>query len=167
MKYTPLAEVLKDKRVLLVEDTIVRSTTMKALIHQIRERGLAREVHVRVACPPILSPCFYGIDMSTVKELFAPKFLKGQPISRKSKRRWRSRWGPIRSGTCRWNPSRSRSTNRATRFVRRALTDATRPPRGGGCTRSLLTIRGRYDFDVRECGGRFTNLRSGPRGDGC
>jgi amidophosphoribosyltransferase len=81
MKYTPLAEVLKDKRVILVEDTIVRSTTMKALIHQIRDRGHAREVHVRVACPPILSPCFYGIDMSTVKELFAPKFLKGQPIN--------------------------------------------------------------------------------------
>ena len=74
-KYTPLPEVLQGKRVLLVEDTIVRSTTMKVLISQLRERGLAREVHVRVACPPIVAPCFYGIDMSTVEELFAPKFL--------------------------------------------------------------------------------------------
>jgi amidophosphoribosyltransferase len=74
-KYTPLPEVLQGKRVLLVEDTIVRSTTMKVLISQLRERGLAREVHVRVACPPIVSPCFYGIDMSTVDELFAPRFL--------------------------------------------------------------------------------------------
>jgi amidophosphoribosyltransferase len=74
-KYTPLPEVLQGKRVLLVEDTIVRSTTMKVLISQLRERGLAREVHVRVACPPIVAPCFYGIDMSTVDELFAPKFL--------------------------------------------------------------------------------------------
>jgi amidophosphoribosyltransferase len=74
-KYTPLPEVLQGKRVLLVEDTIVRSTTMKVLISQLRERGLAREVHVRVACPPIVAPCFYGIDMSTVDELFAPRFL--------------------------------------------------------------------------------------------
>lgn len=74
-KYTPLRDVLEDKRVLLVEDTIVRSTTMKALISQLRERGRVREVHVRVACPPIVAPCFYGIDMSTVNELFAPKFI--------------------------------------------------------------------------------------------
>jgi amidophosphoribosyltransferase len=75
MKYTPVPEVLKGKRVLVVEDTIVRSTTMKALVSQLRDRGGAREVHVRVACPPIIGPCFYGIDMSTVKELFAPKYL--------------------------------------------------------------------------------------------
>src|SRR5579872_3120976 len=80
-KYTPLPEVLQGKRVLLVEDTIVRSTTMKVLISQLRERGLAREVHVRVACPPIVAPCFYGIDMSTVEELFAPKFLEGGEIT--------------------------------------------------------------------------------------
>jgi amidophosphoribosyltransferase len=77
LKYTPLREVLEGKRVLLIEDTIVRSTTLKSLLHHIRERGGAREVHVRVACPPIISPCFYGIDMSTVRELFAPRFMKG------------------------------------------------------------------------------------------
>src|SRR4051812_97997 len=76
LKYTPLREVLEGKRVLLIEDTIVRSTTLKSLLHHIRERGGAREVHVRVACPPIVAPCFYGIDMSTVRELFAPRFLK-------------------------------------------------------------------------------------------
>ena len=48
---TPLPEVLDGKRVFLVEDTIVRSTTMKALISQLRERGKAKEIHVRVACP--------------------------------------------------------------------------------------------------------------------
>lgn len=77
MKYTPLREVLEGKRVLLIEDTIVRSTTLKSLLHHIRERGGAKEVHVRVACPPIVAPCFYGIDMSTVHELFAPKFMHG------------------------------------------------------------------------------------------
>lgn len=77
MKYTPLREVLEGKRVLLVEDTIVRSTTMKALLEEMRRRGGAREIHVRVACPPIVAPCFYGIDMSTVGELFAPRHMRG------------------------------------------------------------------------------------------
>jgi amidophosphoribosyltransferase len=80
-KYTPLREVLEGKRVLLVEDSIVRSTTMRVLISRIRGVGRAREIHVRVACPPITSPCFYGIDMSTISELFAPRFLRiGQPL---------------------------------------------------------------------------------------
>ncbi len=73
-KYTPLREVLEGKRVFLVEDSIVRSTTMKVLLERIRELGGAREIHVRVACPPIIAPCFYGIDMSRISELFAPKF---------------------------------------------------------------------------------------------
>jgi amidophosphoribosyltransferase len=77
LKYTPLREVMSGKRVLLVEDTIVRSTTMKSLLREIRERGGAREIHVRVACPPIIAPCFYGIDMSTVRELFAPRYMRG------------------------------------------------------------------------------------------
>lgn len=74
-KYTPLPTVLAGKRVFLVEDSIVRSTTLRALAEQIRHRGCAKEVHVRVACPPIVAPCFYGIDMSRMGELFAPKFV--------------------------------------------------------------------------------------------
>jgi len=80
-KYTPLREVLEGKRVILVEDSIVRSTTMKVLLKRIRELGHTKEIHVRVACPPIVAPCFYGIDMSTINELFAPQFLKGQPLT--------------------------------------------------------------------------------------
>ena len=76
LKYTPLREVLEGKRVILVEDSIVRSTTMKVLLSRIRDMGGAKEIHVRVACPPIVAPCFYGIDMSTIGELFAPKFLE-------------------------------------------------------------------------------------------
>ena len=75
-KYVALPEVLEGKRVLLVEDSIVRSTTMRVLISKIRKIGRAKEIHVRVACPPITSPCFYGIDMSTIRELFAPEFVK-------------------------------------------------------------------------------------------
>ncbi len=80
-KYTPLREVLDGKRVLLVEDSIVRSTTMQVLVNRIRELGGAKEIHVRVACPPIIAPCFYGIDMSTVGELFAPQFMHGGPLT--------------------------------------------------------------------------------------
>ncbi|MBS3734307.1 MAG: amidophosphoribosyltransferase [Phycisphaerae bacterium] len=73
-KYTPLPSVLNGKKVFLVEDSIVRSTTLATLAERIRRHGGAREIHVRVACPPIVAPCFYGIDMSTLEELFAPKF---------------------------------------------------------------------------------------------
>ncbi len=81
MKFSPLREVLEGRRVILVEDSIVRSTTLKSLLSLIRERGGAKEIHVRVACPPIIAPCFYGIDMSTVAELYAPKFMKGKVIT--------------------------------------------------------------------------------------
>jgi amidophosphoribosyltransferase len=74
LKYTPLPEVMAGKRVLLVEDSIVRSTTMRALVHEIRDRGGAREIHLRVACPPIVAPCYYGIDMSRRDELFATRY---------------------------------------------------------------------------------------------
>jgi len=84
-KYTALSSILAGKRVFLVEDSIVRSTTLRVLANQLRETGHAREVHVRVACPPIVAPCFYGIDMSTLDELFAPKYVgsryNGTPTS--------------------------------------------------------------------------------------
>ena len=77
-KYTPLPSVLEGKRVFVIEDSIVRSTTLKVLVEQLRKRCGAAEVHVRVACPPIVAPCFYGIDMSTLDELFAPSFVNGR-----------------------------------------------------------------------------------------
>jgi amidophosphoribosyltransferase len=80
-KYTPLREVLEGKRVLLVEDSIVRSTTMRVLVKRIRDMGMAREIHVRVACPPIIAPCFYGIDFSTIGELFAPRYVNGAGLT--------------------------------------------------------------------------------------
>ena len=79
-KYTPLREVLEGKKVFLVEDSVVRSTTMRVLLKRIRELGQVKEIHVRAACPPIIAPCFYGIDMPTYGELFAPKFLNKGPI---------------------------------------------------------------------------------------
>ncbi|MDR0336487.1 MAG: amidophosphoribosyltransferase [Planctomycetaceae bacterium] len=79
-KYTPLREVLEGKKILLVEDSIVRSTTMRVLLQRIRELGHVREIHVRAACPPIIGPCFYGVDMSTYGELFVPQYMDGAPL---------------------------------------------------------------------------------------
>jgi amidophosphoribosyltransferase len=66
--------------VLLVEDSIVRATTMRVMLERIRTVGRPKEIHVRVACPPIISPCFYGIDMSTIRELFATKYLSSGEV---------------------------------------------------------------------------------------
>ena len=72
LKYNPLREVLQGQRVVLVDDTIVRSTTTRHVVKMIREAG-AREVHLRVTAPPITHPCFFGIDMGRRWELIAAK----------------------------------------------------------------------------------------------
>ncbi len=77
----------KDKRVILVEDSIVRSTTMNVLLDRIRDVGGAKEIHVRVACPPIIAPCFYGIDMSTIDQLIAPKYFSNGHLTDESQQR--------------------------------------------------------------------------------
>ena len=79
-KFTALPEVLHGKKVILVDDSIVRGTTTKEIIKYIKEVGQAKEVHLRISCPPIRGPCFYGIDMSTINELLVPKF-EGKPIN--------------------------------------------------------------------------------------
>jgi amidophosphoribosyltransferase len=70
IKFNPVRGVLKGKRVVIVDDSIVRGTTSKKLISILRNAG-AKEVHFRVSSPPIISPCFYGIDMPTKEELIA------------------------------------------------------------------------------------------------
>ncbi len=70
MKFNPLADILVDKRVILVDDSIVRGTTSGPLVQMLRNAG-ATEVHVRVACPAIISPCYMGVDMASQDELIA------------------------------------------------------------------------------------------------
>lgn len=70
VKFNPVKGVLNGRRVVVVDDSIVRGTTSKKLIKMIREAG-AKEVHFRVSSPPIVSPCFFGIDMPTREELIA------------------------------------------------------------------------------------------------
>ncbi len=72
MKLTPLRETLAGRRVVMVDDSIVRGTTIGPTIKMIRDAG-AVEVHVRVASPPIKHPCFYGIDTANKNELIAAK----------------------------------------------------------------------------------------------
>jgi amidophosphoribosyltransferase len=70
VKLNPVRRVIEGKRVVLVEDSIVRGTTSKVRINAMREAG-AKEVHMRVSCPPLVSPCFFGIDFPTSRELIA------------------------------------------------------------------------------------------------
>ena len=70
LKFNPLREVLQDRRIVLVDDSIVRGTTTPRVIQMLRKAG-AKEIHMRVTAPPITHPCFYGIDMGTRWELIA------------------------------------------------------------------------------------------------
>ncbi len=72
LKFNPVRGILRGKRVVVVEDSIVRGTTLRYLVRMLREAG-ARQVHIRVSCPPIVSPCYYGIDFQTERELIASK----------------------------------------------------------------------------------------------
>jgi len=70
LKLNPLREVIEGKRLVVVDDSIVRGNTQRAIVRMLREAGAA-EVHVRISSPPVLWPCFYGIDFATRSELIA------------------------------------------------------------------------------------------------
>jgi amidophosphoribosyltransferase len=70
IKLNPVRQVLDGRRVVLIDDSIVRGTTSRKLVRMVREAG-AREVHVRISCPPTIGPCYYGIDTPLKSELIA------------------------------------------------------------------------------------------------
>jgi amidophosphoribosyltransferase len=70
LKLNPLREVIAGKRLVVVDDSIVRGNTQRAIVKMLREAG-ALEVHVRISSPPVSWPCFYGIDFATKAELIA------------------------------------------------------------------------------------------------
>ncbi len=70
LKLNPLREVIEGKRLVVVDDSIVRGNTQRALVRMLREAG-AKEVHIRISSPPVKWPCFYGIDFATRAELIA------------------------------------------------------------------------------------------------
>lgn len=75
-KFTINKSAIEGKNVILVEDSIVRGSTMRELVQKLKEEGHVLSVHARISCPPILNPCFYGIDMTTFNELIAAKHAK-------------------------------------------------------------------------------------------
>jgi amidophosphoribosyltransferase len=70
VKLNPVKSILDGKRVVLVDDSIVRGTTSRKIVRMVRSAG-AREVHMRISCPPTISPCFYGVDTPRRSELIA------------------------------------------------------------------------------------------------
>lgn len=72
LKLNPIKDLIKDQRVVLVDDSIVRGTTSKKIVALVREAG-AKEVHLRISCPPTISPCYYGVNTPSKEELIAAK----------------------------------------------------------------------------------------------
>jgi amidophosphoribosyltransferase len=70
LKLNPVRHLLQGKRVILVDDSLVRGTTSRKLVRMVRQAG-AREVHLRISCPPTVSPCYYGVDTPSKQELIA------------------------------------------------------------------------------------------------
>ncbi len=70
IKLNPVRELIVGKRVVLIDDSIVRGTTSKKIVRMVREAG-AKEIHVRISCPPTISPCYYGVDTPNKSELIA------------------------------------------------------------------------------------------------
>ena len=70
LKFNVINENVRGKRVIMIDDSIVRGNTTGPLVRLLREAG-AREVHVRITCPPITHPCFMGVDMGTYEQLIA------------------------------------------------------------------------------------------------
>jgi amidophosphoribosyltransferase len=70
MKLNPVRNLLEGKRIILIDDSIIRGTTSRKIVRMVRAAG-AKEVHMRISCPPTISPCFYGVDTPSKRELIA------------------------------------------------------------------------------------------------
>lgn len=77
MKLSAISAIVKDKKIIIVDDSIVRGTTSKRIVQLLFDAG-AKEVHVRIAAPEIISPCFYGVDTSTFEELISARLNKNE-----------------------------------------------------------------------------------------
>ena len=89
LKLNPVRSLLEGKSVVLVDDSIVRGTTSRKIVRMVRQAG-AREVHMRISCPPTISPCFYGVDTPNKSELIAAQQHRSKRSAASSKPiRWR------------------------------------------------------------------------------
>jgi amidophosphoribosyltransferase len=107
VKLNPVKSILAGKRVVLVDDSIVRGTTSRKIVKMVRAAG-AKEVHVRISCPPTVSPCFYGVDTPSKSELIAAthtlpeirEFLEADSVAYLSLEGLMSAVGPDRGSYC-------------------------------------------------------------------
>ena len=107
VKLNPVKSILEGRRVLLVDDSIVRGTTSRKIVRMVRAAG-AREVHMRISCPPTISPCYYGIDTPRRSELIAAthsvdeitRFLEADSLTYLSYEGLLSAVGPRRTSYC-------------------------------------------------------------------
>ena len=96
LKLNPIRSEFEGKRVAIIDDSIVRGSTVRRLLQIVRAQG-PTEIHFAIHAPPVLHPCFYGIDMSTRDELAAPRYLDrhrrpGAPVELDEQRRMEDRW---------------------------------------------------------------------------
>ena len=73
IKLNPISEVVRGKRVVMIDDSIVRGTTSARIVRLLRDAG-AKEIHMRVSAPPFLNPCYYGTDIDSRENLIACKY---------------------------------------------------------------------------------------------
>ena len=73
IKLNPVRHLIENKRIVLIDDSIVRGTTSKKIVRMVREAG-AKEIHMRISCPPTISPCYYGVDTPNKSELIAANY---------------------------------------------------------------------------------------------
>jgi amidophosphoribosyltransferase len=107
LKLNPIRHLLEGKRVILVDDSIVRGTTSRKIVRMVRQAG-AREVHLRISCPPTVSPCFYGVDTPNKRELIAAnstieeirRFVEADSLSYLSLRALREAVSDVRDEFC-------------------------------------------------------------------
>ena len=92
LKLNPVRGLIEGKRVVLVDDSIVRGTTSRKIVRLVREAGAA-EVHMRISCPPTISPCYYGVDTPTREELIASDESRVRP--RLSEDEWKAFGGKL------------------------------------------------------------------------
>ena len=104
MKFNPLPEIVGGKRLVVVDDSIVRGNTTRQIVQMLRDAG-ALEVHMRISAPPIKHPCHYGIDMSTREEMIAH-----ERTPERGRRRARGRLAglPVAGRRLRGGPRRAR-----------------------------------------------------------